>query len=71
MWRRVRGVAFGGVGQVAHDFGGLRFDDYHPSAGFGVRFLLSRKEEFELRMDFGWGFDVESSGFYIGFGQVF
>ncbi len=71
MWRRVRGVAFGGVGQVAHDFAGLRFDDYHPSAGFGARFLLNRKEELELRMDFGWGFDAESSGFYIGVGQVF
>ena len=71
MWHRLRGVLFAGAGQVADGPGDMRFDAFHSSAGCGVRFLLNREEEFNLRMDFGWGLDVESSGFYIGFGEVF
>ena len=71
LWRRMRGVLFTGVGQVADDVGDLRIDAFHPSAGFGLRFLLKRKEEFNLRVDFGWGFDVESSGVYFSFGEAF
>jgi len=71
MWHRVRGVLFAGTGQVADVPGDMRLDALHSSAGFGVRFLLNREEEFNLRMDFGWGLDFESSGFYVGFGEVF
>jgi len=71
MWHRLRGVMFAGAGQVADVPGDMRFDAFHSSAGFGLRFLLNREEEFNLRMDFGWGLDAESSGFYIGFGEVF
>ena len=71
MWHRLRGVLFGGAGQVVDLPGDMRLAAFHPSAGFGFRFLLNRAEEFNLRVDYGWGFDVESSGFYIGFGEVF
>jgi outer membrane protein assembly factor BamA len=71
MWRRMRGVVFAGAGQVADVPGDMRWDAFHPSAGFGLRFLLNRAEEFNLRADFGFGFDVESSGFYLGFGEAF
>ncbi len=71
LWRRLRGVLFAGVGQVADVPGDMRFDAFHASAGCGMRFLLNRREEFSLRVDLGWGFDVESSGVYIGLNQVF
>jgi hypothetical protein len=71
MWHRLRGVLFGGAGQVADIPGDMRLADFHPSAGFGLRFLLNREEEFNLRVDYGWGFDVVSNGFYVGFGEVF
>ena len=70
-WRRLRGVLFAGIGQVADVPGDMRLDAFHPSAGCGMRFLLNRREEFSLRVDVGWGFDVESSGVYIGLNQVF
>lgn len=71
MWKRLRAVLFAGAGQVADVPGDMQFAALHPGAGFGLRFLLNRGEEFNLRLDYGWGFDVESSGFYIGFGEAF
>ena len=71
LWRRMRGVVFGGAGEVADVPGDMRFDALHPSAGVGLRVLLSRKEEFHLRADYGIGFDFDSSGLYLGFGEVF
>jgi len=70
-WRRLRGVLFAGVGQVADVPADMRLDSFHPSAGCGLRFLLNRREEFSLRVDVGWGFDVESNGVYVGLNQVF
>jgi hypothetical protein len=71
MWRRLRGVLFAGAGQVADVPAGMRLDAFHTSAGFGLRFLLSRHEEFNLRLDFGWALDLDSGGTYIGFGEAF
>ena len=71
MWHRLRGVLFAGAGQVADVPGDLRLDAFHASAGFGLRILLSRQEEFNLRVDYGIGLDPESSGFYLGFGEAF
>ena len=64
-------MLFAGTGQVADVPGDMRVDALHQSAGFGLRFLLNRKEEFSVRVDFGLGFDVDSDGLYIGLGQVF
>jgi hypothetical protein len=71
IWWRIGGTVFAAAGQVADDLGGVAFDRFHTSAGFGLRFQLDRQEELNIRMDFGWGFDIESSGFYLGFGEAF
>jgi hypothetical protein len=70
-WWRLGGVVFASAGQVAVDYGGLRMDEFHASAGFGFRFLLSRADELNIRADFGWGFDVGSNGFYLGIAEAF
>jgi len=64
-------VAFVSAGQVAPELNALRFDAFHPAAGFGFRFLIQEEEGVQIRADFAWGFDVESSGFYINIGEAF
>jgi hypothetical protein len=68
-WKRLGGVVFGGLGQVAHEYGQLGIDRFHYSAGAGLRILLVEQEGLNLRADFGFGSD--QSGFYLGFGEVF
>jgi hypothetical protein len=70
-WWKFGAAVFASAGQVAGELGGFKLNQFHPGAGFGLRFQLSREEELNIRMDFAWGFDVESSGFYLGFGEVF
>jgi len=71
VWWRIGVVGFGAIGQVQHDLNGFRSDQFHPSLGAGLRFALSPQEELNIRADFGWGFDVNSSGFYLSFGEAF
>ena len=59
---------FGGVGEVAREIDDFRADGVHGSAGFGLRILLSAKEQVHLRADWGFGGD---GGFYLGIGEVF
>ncbi len=69
VWRRIGAVGFVGVGQVADRLGGFAADRFKTSLGLGLRFLLSRDNQLNLRADFGFG--EGSSGFYLGMGEVF
>lgn len=69
IWRRLGGVLFAGVGQVAHNPGDYRIDEFHAAGGFGLRILFIRSENLNLRFDFGWGED--DSGSYISLGEAF
>ncbi len=71
IWRRIGAVAFVGAGQVASDLADFAVAGFKPSAGLGLRFLLSPQEGLNIRADFGRGFDVGSSGFYLSLGEVF
>lgn len=71
VWWKLGAVAFASAGQVAPELSGLRVDAFHPAAGFGFRFLIQEEEGVQIRADFAWGFDVESSGFYINIGEAF
>lgn len=68
---RIGVVGFGSVGQVAPTLGELGFDRFKGSAGGGFRFLLSPQEGLNIRADFAYGFDVKSTGFYLGIGEAF
>jgi hypothetical protein len=48
-------VAFGGLGEVAPGVDKFRGDEFLPSGGTGIRFLLSKKYHVNLRTDFAWG----------------
>jgi outer membrane translocation and assembly module TamA len=71
VWWKLGAAAFVSAGQVAPELSGLRIDAFHPAAGFGLRFLIQEEEGVQIRADFAWGFDVESSGFYINIGEAF
>jgi outer membrane protein assembly factor BamA len=71
VWWRFGAVGFAAAGQVAHELASFEIGEFHPAAGFGIRFLLSEEEGMNIRADFAWGFDVESSGFYLSFGEAF
>ena len=71
VWGRIGAAVFGGIGQVSNVLGDLTFSGFHPSAGAGLRFLLSPDEGLNIRADWGYGFDTKTTGFYLGIGEVF
>jgi hypothetical protein len=66
---RFGGAAFGGIGNVSPTF--REFGGTTPkwSVGAGLRLMLSRDEELNLRADLGVGRNTQ--GFYVGIGEVF
>ena len=66
---RLGAVAFAGVGAVASDVSDLFEADALPSGGFGLRFLLEKKNHINLRVDFAWGDGQEA--IYFGVGEAF
>ncbi len=69
LWRRLGGVFFGSLGQVAARGEQIAADRMHYAYGFGLRILLVRQEGLSLRFD--WGFTDDQSGFYFGLGEAF
>ena len=62
-------IVFGGVGDVAPEFGKFTISTIKPTYGFGLRFRLEELEKLDLKMDIGWG--DNSSGIYFGINQAF
>ncbi len=48
-------VAFAGMGSVAPSIDQFAFKTIRPSVGLGVRFVIDKKENLNLRLDFGAG----------------
>jgi outer membrane protein assembly factor BamA len=70
IYKRFRGVVFGGGGDVGGSFTDYSFSDLKYSYGAGLRFALSQKEKLNLRIDYGIG-QGNNSGFYIQLGEAF
>ena len=69
-WKRWGYTLFGGVGDVYATVSELHFESLKPNAGLGVRFMIDRKENINLRLDYAIG-KAGQSGFYISFGEAF
>jgi len=69
IWRRLSGVAFGGVGKVAPTLGGLVDSRFRPAGGLGLRVLALAKERVNLRVDVAASSDAQ--GVYFSFGEAF
>ncbi len=62
-------VAFAGVGTVAPSFSDMNADDLLPGAGVGIRYLVSRAQNINLRVDVARGNDETTV--HIGLGEAF
>lgn len=69
VWRF--GIAFfGGYSNVYPGPGALKLDEFRYNLGIGLRFLVDRKNNINLRIDYAVG-TGNNSGFYIAFGESF
>ncbi len=62
---RFSGVAFGGVGEVAHTLSDFSLSGLHSSYGIGLRVLVVPKERINARVDYGIGSDSRQIYFSI------
>lgn len=67
--RRVGVVAFAGAGTVAHTFTKIASEQWYPTLGTGLRYLLSPREKIVLRADLALG--RGSFGLSVGIGEAF
>jgi hypothetical protein len=58
-------VAFAGVGEVAESFSDYNTDNLLPSAGVGLRFMLSTNNRLNLSLDVAVGKDEGAVYFYV------
>lgn len=66
---RIGVVAFGGIGGTAPSIRKLDDTKWLPAAGGGLRFLVSRQNNVNLRLDYARG--RHSDALYFGIGEVF
>lgn len=70
IWKRLRGVAFGGAGGVYGDEQTLGADEFLPSGGAGIRFLLLPERDLLVGLDLAFG-RFDNKGVYFSFGEAF
>ncbi|MFC2125921.1 hypothetical protein ACFLU5_14045 [Bacteroidota bacterium] len=63
-------ATFGGLSMIYSDYTNINQDNFKPNAGIGLRFLVDRKENTNLRFDYAIG-SKGQSGFYVSFGESF
>ena len=67
---RIGLAGFGGLSMVYKDFGSINRNTFKPNGGLGFRFLVDKKENTNLRIDYAIG-ENGQDGFYITFGESF
>ncbi|HPE77192.1 MAG TPA: BamA/TamA family outer membrane protein [Draconibacterium sp.] len=67
---RIGIATFGGISMVYKNINQIENESFKPNAGFGFRFLVDKKENTNLRIDYAVGAQNQS-GFYISFGESF
>lgn len=69
VWRFGAAI-FGGVSKVYPGFNQLSFNNIKPNYGAGIRFVIDRKQNINLRFDYALAGDGQD-GFYVSFGESF
>ncbi len=65
------GIAtFGGISALYKNPGDIQNESFKPNVGAGIRFLVDKSENTNLRIDYAIGADNQS-GFYVSFGESF
>jgi outer membrane protein assembly factor BamA len=62
-------AAFGGLGSVATTLSNFKSNDIHYSYGLGLRLRINKKENTNIRLDYG--LTKDSRGIYIVFAEAF
>ena len=62
-------VGFIGAGDVYHNIDQFQFKNLKPNYGVGARFSIDKKENLNLRLDYGFG--KNTSGFYLSIAEAF
>ncbi len=62
-------VAFLGTGVVADKVKNFQLEDFRPNYGIGLRFMLDKEENLNLRAD--WGIGDEKSNVYLNLSEAF
>lgn len=70
IWKRLRGVAFGGTGRVYGLELTLGAEEVLPSGGGGIRFLLLEDRGLVVGLDVAFG-RFDNKGVYFSFGEAF
>ena len=66
---RVGGVLFAGVGDVASNLGDFKIQNFRASVGLGLRFLLDKRENLNIRAD--WGFGNSTNNYYLNIAEAY
>jgi hemolysin activation/secretion protein len=69
LWDRLGAVIFAGGGDVASDVGDFRLGNLRPSVGAGLRFLIDKTEDLNLRFDYGIGYRTRN--YYLQVAEAF
>jgi outer membrane protein assembly factor BamA len=69
IWNWIGAVAFAGCGTVYDENAKLKSISLLPNYGTGLRIRLDKKDNINLRFDYGMGKNAE--GFYVSFGEAF
>ncbi len=67
---RIGIATFGGLSLMYEKISMMENESFKPNFGLGLRFLVDKKENTNLRIDYALGADNQS-GFYISFGESF
>ena len=62
-------VAFVGTGDVYRNLNEFKLKNLRPNYGIGVRFLLDKRENLNVRLD--WGFGDDSNNLYLNIAEAF
>lgn len=66
---RLGGVIFAGAGDVYRDLSDFQFGNLRPNYGAGLRYLIDREENLNIRFD--WGFTPQSNYVYLSIAEAF
>jgi outer membrane protein assembly factor BamA len=70
VFARVGLVAFGSLGQVSDRMDNFEFSSLKRAVGAGLRLMLNRREQLNIRIDYALGSD-KASGLYFAIGEAF
>jgi len=71
IYKRFGAVLFGAYGMISEDWKNLEKENFKYTLGAGLRFVLSKKDHINIRVDVGYGEGGESPQFYVTVGEAF